>query len=133
MSFARRILAGANVSSAVAAIQASLLTKADKSYTLNDQTGTTYAPVLADAGKLTTLANAAAITVTIPANAAVAFPVGTILSFLQKGAGQVTFAITTDTLSQPGLTLKTRVQWSRVTIEKISSTAWVISGDLAAT
>lgn len=104
---------------------------APRDYTLNNQTGTTYAPVLTDAGKLVTLNNASAITVTFPANASVAFPIGTIIAFCQIGAGQVTFAITSDTLNQPGLTLKTRAQWSRVTAEKITSTIWVLSGDLA--
>ncbi len=122
----------ATLNTTVAANTTAIAGKADLNYTLNDQTGTTYAPVLTDAGKLVTLSNASAITVTIPANASVAFPVGTIIAFLQKGAGQVTFAITSDTLNNPGLTNKTRTQWSRVTLEKISSTVWVISGDLAA-
>lgn len=104
---------------------------APRDYTLNNQTGTTYAPVLTDAGKLVTLSNASAITVTFPANASVAFPIGTIINFMQIGAGQVTFAITSDTLNNPGLTAKSRAQWSTVTATKITATIWVLSGDLA--
>jgi hypothetical protein len=102
-----------------------------RDYTLNNQTGTTYAPVLGDAGKLVTLSNASAITVTIPANASVAFPIGTVVNFMQIGVGQATIAITSDTLNNPGLTAKTRVQWSTITATKITSTIWVLSGDLA--
>ena len=40
------------------------------------RTGTTYTLVLADRGKLVTCSNTGAITVTIPTNASVAFPVG---------------------------------------------------------
>ena len=57
---------------------------------INDQTGTTYTTVIGDAGYLIRLDNAAAITLTIPTNASVAYPVGTIMYFRQVGAGTVT-------------------------------------------
>ena len=44
---------------------------------LNAQTGTTYTLVIGDAGKTVTMDNASAMTLTIPANASVAFPIGT--------------------------------------------------------
>jgi hypothetical protein len=98
--------------------------------TLNAQTGTTYSLVIGDAWKLITLSNAGAITLTIPANASVAFPIGTHIDIMQLGAGQVTTTITSDTLrSTP--TAKTRAQYSMATLIKIASTTWVISGDLA--
>lgn len=98
--------------------------------TLNAQTGTTYGPVITDAWKLITLSNASAITLTIPANASVAYPVGTHIDLMQLGAGQVTVAITSDTLrSTP--TAKLRTQYSMATLIKIASTTWVLSGDLA--
>lgn len=105
--------------------------------TLNNQTGTTYAPVLADAGKLVTLSNAASIAVLIPANASVAFPVGTIIDFLWLGVGQPTFTITSDTLNIPAAfavaagTMRAREQFSPVRITKVTSTSWVASGDMA--
>ena len=59
------------------------------SLTCNAQVGTTYTPVLADANGCITNNNAAAITDTIPPNASVPFPVGTVLTFEQLGAGAV--------------------------------------------
>jgi hypothetical protein len=62
-------------------------------FTLNDQTGTTYTPVLTDAYQvLVTRSNAGASTMTIPTNASVAFPVGTVITVLNKGAGAVTIS-----------------------------------------
>lgn len=57
--------------------------------TLNAQTGTTYTAVAADSGKLVTLSNASAITVTLPPSV---YSVGEQINFVQLGAGQVTFA-----------------------------------------
>ncbi len=99
--------------------------------TINNQVGTSYTLVLADAGTLVTLSNASAIALTIPANASVAFPVNTVIQSLQLGAGQVTVGITSDTLhGTPGL--KTRAQYSMATLVKITSTSWIIAGDLSA-
>ena len=62
-------------------------------FTLNDQTGTTYTPVLTDQYQvLVTRSNASASTMTIPTNASVAFPVGTVITVLNKGAGAVTIS-----------------------------------------
>lgn len=47
---------------------------------INAQTGTTYQFVLSDANNCVTMNNASAQTVTLPANATVAFPVGTRLA-----------------------------------------------------
>jgi len=106
--------------------------KADAVLAINNQTGTTYTAVLADAGKLITLSNASAITFTLPANSSVAYPVGTVIQLVQLGAGQVTVAITTDTLNKPAaFVTKLREQWSQATATKITSTSWVLSGDLA--
>ncbi len=102
--------------------------KADAAFTINTQTGTTYTLVLSDAGKLIDMSNAGAIALTIPANAAVAFPVGTIITVLQAGAGQVTVGINSDTLNGRN-GLKTAGQWAVITLIKRTSTAWVLSGD----
>jgi hypothetical protein len=99
---------------------------------LNNQTGTAYTLVLADAPKCVTMNNAAANTLTIPANASVAFPVGTVVTVMQLGVGQTTIAITTDTLNNPALTAKLRARYSVASLTKITATSWVLSGDLAA-
>ena len=56
---------------------------------LNAQTGTTYTAVAGDSGKLVTLTNASAITVTLPPSV---YAVGEQINFVQLGAGQVTFS-----------------------------------------
>lgn len=98
--------------------------------TLNAQTDS-YELVLGDAGKLVTLDKGTAVTLTVPANASVSFAVGTRVDLVQLGAGQVSVAITSDTLrSTPGA--KLRAQYSAATLVKIASTEWLLVGDLSA-
>jgi hypothetical protein len=59
----------------------------DTTISFNAQTGTTYTLVAADLGKLVTLSNASAITLTVPPSVFVA---GNIINIQQIGAGQVT-------------------------------------------
>jgi len=100
---------------------------------LNTQTGTTYAVVLTDAGKMITMNNASANTATLPANASIAFPTGSEVSFMQLGAGATTIAITTDTLSvESSLTLVLAGQYAVATAKKVTSTQWVLFGNLTA-
>ena len=109
------------------------ITNIEAPLTQNTQTGTTYTAVLADAEKMITLSNAAAITMTIPANASVAYPIGTKLNFMQLGAGQVTVAITTDTLNvESSLTLLLAGQYAAATAFKVTATTWVLFGNLEA-
>lgn len=100
---------------------------------VNVQTGTTYTAVLTDADDVITLNNASAITFTIPDNATVAFPVGTELELIQLGAGAVSIVISgTDTLNYNTIyTNSIKGQYSKVTLRKITSTSWILSGDLA--
>lgn len=98
---------------------------------LNNQTGTSYTLTLGDAGKLITLSNASAITVTVPVNASVAFAIGTRIDIVQWGLGQVTVAGAGVTFrSTP--TLKTRARYSALSLIKIGSNEWLVVGDLAA-
>ena len=60
--------------------------------TINTQTGTTYTLVLTDQGGVVTTSNASAVTVTIPPNSSVAFATGTIIDFVNLGAGTLTIA-----------------------------------------
>jgi hypothetical protein len=94
----------------------------------NVQSGTTYTLALSDAGKIIDITNASSITVTIPANASVAFPVGTVIQVFQGGLGQVTIAITSDTLRAPNGT-KIASQYSVISLWKQAATVWILSGD----
>lgn len=97
----------------------------------NAQTGTTYTLALSDRDKIVELNNAAAITLTVPTNASVAFPVGSSLTIVQTGAGQVTVGGAGVTINgTPGLKLRT--QWSSATLLKRATDTWIVFGDLAA-
>ncbi len=98
---------------------------------INAQTGTSYTPGLADAGKLITASNAAAISLTIPTDATTDFPVGTQLIVMQLGAGQVTVSAAT-----PGTTAvnskngtKTSGQYAVISLIKVAANSWVVGGD----
>jgi hypothetical protein len=69
---------------------------------VNAQTGTTYTVLNADAGKLITFSNAAAIAVTLPQAGTANFApgnAGSIFSVLNLGAGTVTITPTTSTIN----------------------------------
>lgn len=96
---------------------------------INAQTGTTYTLALADNGKLITLSNASAITVTIPTNASVAFPVGAQVHLQQIGDGQVTV------VGAGGVTLNSiapnlRIKWSAASLIKTATDTWTLMGDI---
>lgn len=97
---------------------------------INAQTGTTYTPVLADNGKLVTLSNASAITLTVPTNASVAYATGAQINIQAIGAGQVTVVGDTGvTVNGTGTALRT--QWSAATLVKTATDTWTLIGDLA--
>jgi hypothetical protein len=93
-----------------------------------------YTLVLSDAGKhiLHPSADTTARTFTIPANASVAYPVGTGITFVNQNAGGViTIAITTDTLrlAGPGTTgARTLAANGIATAVKVTATEWIING-----
>jgi len=95
---------------------------------------TAYTLVLADSGKhiLHPSADTTARTFTIPANGAVAFPIGTAITFVnQNGAGNITIAITTDTMRLAGAGTtgsRTLTANGTATALKITATEWLISG-----
>jgi len=72
------------------------------------------------------------VTITIPLNSAVAYPIGTTLDILGINTGLVTIAgdsgVTVN--STPGLKLRT--QWSSCTLFKRAENSWVVYGDLKA-
>jgi len=92
-----------------------------------------YTLALSDAGKhiYHPASDANVRTFTIPANASVAYPVGTAITFINMTAEVVTIAITTDTmyLSSDGTTgSRTLAQYGSATCIKITATEWLISG-----
>jgi hypothetical protein len=90
--------------------------------------------VLSDAnnGLLHPAADTTARTWTIPANASVAYPVGTALTYVnQHGAGAITISITSDTMRLAGAGTtgnRTLAADGVATAIKITSTEWLIAG-----
>ena len=92
-----------------------------------------YTLVLADSGKhiFHPSGDANARTYTIPANASVAYPIGTAITFINMTSQVVSIAITTDTmnLSSAGTTgTRSLAQYGSATAIKIGSALWLISG-----
>jgi len=99
---------------------------------INAQTGTTYTLAFNDIGQLVTLDNASAITLTIPTNASVAFPIGTTINLYRKGAGSVTVGGASVTIRSADSKLKLRAQYSTASLTKIGTDEWILFGDISA-
>jgi hypothetical protein len=96
---------------------------------VNPQTGTSYTPVLTDAGKLITMTNAGASTFTVPPNSSVPFPVYTEMEVLQLGAGLVTLAAGAGvTVNAVGAHLAMAGQYARTKLIQTAANVWVASG-----
>ena len=101
---------------------------------INAQTGTTYTLVAADTGKVVECSNAAAITLTLPTNAAVGF----CCTVVQGASGQITLTPASGaTLRHRQSHTKTAGQWAGVTLYVRSNAGgtaaeWVLMGDTAA-
>jgi hypothetical protein len=89
-----------------------------------------YTMLLTDNNKLLYFTNSSAVTLIIPTNASVAFPIGSTINFTQAGSGQI-FATgpSGGTLNYtPGT--KTRAQWSVASAIKTGTDTWLLGGDL---
>jgi len=98
----------------------------------NSQNGD-YTLVLTDAGKTIfhPSADASNRTFTIPANASVAYPIGTAISFINM-AETVTIAINSDTMYLSGFGTtgsRTLAVYGAATAVKMTNTTWMISGN----
>lgn len=97
---------------------------------VNTQTGTTYTLVAADAGKLVTLSNAAAVTVTL--GTAMGLTAGQRIDLLNLGAGQVTVAVGSGNTLNGNPGLKLRAQYSAASLICTGTNAFVLVGDITA-
>lgn len=109
---------------------------------LNAQVGTAYTLVLGDTGDIVSMNNAAANTVTIPTNTAVAFGYPgdggvngcTQITIRQAGIGSTAITPTTGvTLVARGLTAGTMHiagQYGYAVLTKVGINAWELSGDI---
>jgi hypothetical protein len=97
--------------------------------------GSSYTLVLADSGKQIYNASGTGVTYTIPAATSVAYPIGTVISFINLSSSAVTIAITTDTMYLAGAGTtgsRTLAQYGIATVTKLSGTSssgvWIIGG-----
>lgn len=90
-----------------------------------------YTLVLTDRGKLVEMNKSTALTLTVPPNSSVAFPVGTRIDVIQTGAGQLTFAPGSGVTLNGTPGLKARAQWSAASLIKRGTDTWVVVGDLS--
>ncbi len=106
----------------------------DTTLAFNAQTGTTYTLVIADLGKMVTLSNASAITLTVPPSV---FSTGNIINIQQIGAGQVTLAqgagvtISSTGSGTLGNAPKLRARFSAASILCNGSNSFTVIGDLS--
>jgi len=97
------------------------------------ESGTTKSLVLTDLGAWIRFTSATAVTLTVPTNASVAFPIGTTLNGLQAAAGQITVAGTPTVNKPTGYNAKTRAQGSAWSLIKVATDTWDLVGDLEVT
>jgi hypothetical protein len=87
---------------------------------------------LTERDSLIEINSASAVTVTVPQDSTLNYPIGTSIDILRVGAGAVTVA------AGSGVTLnytpgnKLRAQWSGATLFKRAANTWVVYGDLSA-
>lgn len=90
-----------------------------------------YTLALTDRGLSVDFSGGSGKTVTIPANASVNFPIGSVVVLTNNSANSLAIAITTDTLRQAGTTntgSRTLSAYGQATLRKVTSTVWFISG-----
>jgi hypothetical protein len=99
-------------------------------YALNAQAAS-YTLVLTDASKVLPVSNASANNVTVPPNSSVAFPIGSVVTLIQTGAGQTTIVAGAGvTIQSEGSRLKLKGQYAATTLLKTDTDTWVAFGNL---
>ena len=106
-------------------------------FTVNSDATTDYTAILADQYQvLVPMNKATAVAFKIPTNASVAFPVGTAITVLNKGAGAVTISAvtsgTTTVLSAGSVAASpTLAQYKTAVCIKTATDVWYVVGGIA--
>lgn len=84
---------------------------------------------ISDAGTIQRCTNSSAITITVPNNSSVSFPIGTRIEIYQAQSGTVTIAV------QSGVTLESASnmlvgQYSMACLIKMGTNVWALTGDV---
>ena len=113
-------------------ITTSLAAKVDSYTPITQKTASYTLSTLDHRDDLIEMGSSSALTLTIPLNSSIAYPVGTSFDVLQTGAGQVTIAGAAGVTVNATPGLKLRTQWSSATVFKRAENTWVVYGDLTA-
>jgi hypothetical protein len=113
------------------ATQTALDLKSNALVTIDPETAS-YTLVLANREQMVEMNVGSANTLTVPTNGSVAFPIGTRVHVVQTGSGQTTITPASGVTINGTPGLKTRAQWSAVTLVKRASDTWIAFGDLTA-
>ena len=93
---------------------------------LNTRTAS-YTLAASDEGRCVQMSSGSATTLTVPSNASVAFPVGTVVWVRRLGAGGVTVAGAVGVNVRTAASLTLGAQYSTVWLHKVASDEWVLS------
>lgn len=96
---------------------------------INAQAGS-YTLLVTDVRKMIEMSGGG--TLTVPANATVAFPIASQMTILQTGTSQVTVAGAAGVTVNARIGLKLAGQWSAATLFKRATNTWVLMGDTTA-
>lgn len=107
--------------------------KTPELYTFTTDSTTARTLALSDKFGSLKFTSASATTVTVPANADVAFPTGSYVELYQFGAGQVTVSPASGvTIRSTDSQVKLRTQYSSAVLIKVDTNEWLLTGDLTA-
>ena len=94
---------------------------------INDQPGTAYTLLASDNGKVVVLNDGSAVTVTVPSGLGAGFN----CSFVQKGAGQVSFSASSTTINNRQSHTKINAQFGVASLVAYTADVFVLAGDTA--
>lgn len=121
----------ANIDGSTSNIQAQLNDTTTLDFGINARTAS-YTLALSDNYKLVTMSSASALTLTVPPNSAVAFPIGANITIVGINTGQVTIAAGSGvTINSAASALKLRLQYSTATLIKTAENTWLLMGDIS--
>lgn len=97
---------------------------------ITSKAGTTYTLMLEDAGTEVEFTSVDSVIVTIPTDAAVSYPIGTIINLRQMGVGEVSIEGDIGVTLRAPNGLKASKQYSTIGTIKRDTDEWVVSGDV---
>jgi hypothetical protein len=102
-----------------------------KVITPHDTTATTYTLALIDMDRRILFTSGSNVTVTIPLNSSVPFPIGTVLTMYRYGAGELEVSATGGvTLNSAQSYKRANYQYQAIELYKVDTDEWVLIGDL---